>query len=123
MTTTYSQSSASFHDLAVLLTGQLLLPKDAAYEQVRQLWNGKVKTRPAAIARCLSVQDVIHTVHWTRAQGLGLSVRGGGHDFAGRALSENGVAIDLSQMRAVTIDPDARTAHVQGGAIIGDLKE
>jgi FAD/FMN-containing dehydrogenase len=123
MTTTYSQSSASFHDLAVLLTGQLLLPKDAAYEQVRQLWNGKVKTRPAAIARCLSVQDVIHTVHWTRAQGLGLSVRGGGHDFAGRALSENGVAIDLSQMRAVTIDPDARTAHVQGGATIGDLKE
>ncbi len=123
MTTTYSQSSASFHNLAVLLTGQLLLPKDAAYEQVCQLWNGRVKTRPAAIARCLSVQDVIHTVRWTRAQGLGLSVRGGGHDFAGRALSENGVAIDLSQMRAVTIDPDKRTAHVQGGATAGDLIE
>jgi FAD/FMN-containing dehydrogenase len=82
-----------------------------------------VKTQPAAIVRCLTVQDVIHTVRWTRAHGLPLSVRGGGHDFAGRALSENGVTIDLSQMRAVTIDPEARTAHVQGGATAGDLIE
>jgi FAD/FMN-containing dehydrogenase len=123
MTTTYSQSSAFFNDLAALLTGQLFLPENAAYEQVRHLWNGKVKTRPAAIVRCLSVQDVIHTVRWTRMHGLALSVRGGGHDFAGRALSENGVAIDLSQMRSVTIDPDARTARIQGGATIGDLLE
>lgn len=121
MTTKHSQSSTLFNDLAALLTGQLFLPEDAAYEQVRQLWNGKVKTRPAAIARCLSVQDVIHTVRWTHTHGLALSVRGGGHDFARRALSENGVAIDLSQMRAVTIDPDARTAHVQGGATAGDF--
>ncbi len=86
MTTTYGQSNTLFKDLAALLTGQLFLPEDAAYESVRQLWNGKVKTRPAAVVRCLSVQDVIHTVRWTRAHGLPLSVRGGGHDFAGRAL-------------------------------------
>jgi FAD/FMN-containing dehydrogenase len=122
MTTTY-KSSAAFNELAALLTGQLFLPEDANYEEVRQLWNGRVKTRPAAIARCLTVQDVIHTVRWTRSQSLPLSVRGGGHDFAGRALSENGVAIDLSQMRAVTIDPDARTAHVQGGTTAGNLIE
>ncbi|MGL4621803.1 MAG: FAD-binding oxidoreductase [Chroococcidiopsis sp.] len=122
MTTTYSQNRALFNDLAALLTGQLFLPEDAAYEQVRQLWNGRVKTRPAAIARCLSVQDVIHTVRWTRSHGLPLSVRGGGHDFAGRALSE-GVAIDLSQMKAVIVDPDKRTAHVQGGVTVGDLIE
>ncbi|MBW4619599.1 MAG: FAD-dependent oxidoreductase [Cyanosarcina radialis HA8281-LM2] len=79
-------------------------------------------TQPAAIARCLTVQDVIHTVRWARSQGLPLSVRGGGHDFAGRALSE-GVAIDLSQMRTVTVDPDQRIAHVQAGATIGDLIE
>jgi len=64
MTTTHSQNL--FNDLAALLTGQLFLPEDAAYEPVRQLWNGKVKTRPAAIVR-LSVEDVIHTVRWTRA--------------------------------------------------------
>ncbi|MBD2534807.1 FAD-binding oxidoreductase [Nostoc flagelliforme FACHB-838] len=121
MTTTY-RHSAAFNDLAALLTGQLFLPHDADYEQVRQLWNGKVKTQPAAIARCLTVQDVIHTVRWTRTHGLLLSVRAGGHDPAGRALSE-GVVIDLSQMRTVTVDPDQRTAHVQAGATIGDLIE
>jgi len=64
---------------------------------VRQLWNGKVKTRPAAIVRCLSVEDVIHTVRWTRAHAP-LSVRGAGHEIFGRSLRENGVVIDLSQM-------------------------
>jgi FAD/FMN-containing dehydrogenase len=123
MTTTFVQNHAFFNDLAAPLTGELLIPDDAAYEQVRPLWNAKVKTQPAAIVRCLTVQDVIHTVRWTCAHGLPLSVRGGGHDFAGRALSENGVTIDLSQMRSVTIDPDARTAHVQGGAMASDLME
>ena len=123
MTTAIVQNQAFFKDLTALLTGELLLPNNAAYEQVRHIWNGKVKTQPAAIVRCLTVQDVIHTVRWTRTHGLPLSVRGGGHDFAGRALVENGVVIDLSQMRAVTIDPDARTAQVQGGATAGDLSE
>jgi FAD/FMN-containing dehydrogenase len=123
MTSTFVQNQAFFNNLTALLTGQLLLPDDAAYERVRHLWNGKVKTQPAAIVRCLTVQDVIHTVRWTRIQRLPLSVRGGGHDFAGRALSENGVTIDLSQMRAVSIDPDARTARIQGGATAGDLIE
>jgi FAD binding domain len=123
MTTTIVENQALFKDLTALLTGQLLLPDDAAYKQVRHLWNGNVKTQPDAIVRCLTVQDVIHTIRWTRAQGLSLSVRGGGHDFAGRALSEHGVTIDLSQMRAVTIDPAARTAQVQGGATANDLIE
>jgi FAD/FMN-containing dehydrogenase len=123
MTIIPSQNRTAFSELAALLTGQLVLQENAAYEQVRQLWNGKVKTQPAAIARCLSVQDVIHTVRWARTQGLPLSVRGGGHDFAGRALVENGITIDLSQMKAVIIDPNKRTAQVQGGATAGDLIE
>jgi len=122
MTTTY-KSSTAYNDLAALLTGQLLLPEDTAYEQARQLWNGRVKTQPAAIARCLTVQDVIHTVRWARGHGLPLSVRGAGNDFVGRSLCENGVVIDLSQMRAVTIDPTARIAQIQGGATAGDLME
>ena len=121
--TTTDKSRTAFNDLAALLTGQLLLPEDTAFEQARRLWNGKVKTQPAAIARCLNVQDVIHTVRWTRSQGLPLSVRGGGHDLAGRALVENGVTINLSQMQAVTIDPDTRTAPVQGGVTAGNLIE
>jgi hypothetical protein len=123
MTTTFVQNHALFNDLAAPLTGELLLPENAAYERVRPLWNGKVKIQPAAIVRCLTVPDVIHTVRWTRAHGLPLAIRGGGHDFAGRALVENGIVIDLSQMKAVTIDPDARTARIQGGATAGDLIE
>ncbi|NJP12043.1 MAG: FAD-dependent oxidoreductase [Cyanobacteria bacterium CRU_2_1] len=121
MTTTYHHSAA-FNDLAALLTGQLFLPQAADYEQARQLWNGKVTTQPAAIARCLTVQDVIHTVRWARSHNLPLSVRSGGHDFAGRSLSE-GVVIDLSQMRTVTVDPVARTAQAQAGVTISDLIE
>lgn len=123
MTTTFVQNHAFFKALTAPLTGELLLPDDVAYEQVRPLWNGKVKTQPAAIVRCLTVQDVIHTVRWTRAHGLPLSVRGGGNDFAGRALVENGVTIDLSEMKAITINPDAHTARVQGGVTASDLIE
>jgi len=121
MTTTRRDTSSFFKDLTSLLTGQLVLPKDAAYEQVRQIWSGKVNKHPAAFVCCANAQDVVHTVRWARSHGLALSVRGGGHDFAGRALCDDGVVIDCSQMRAVTIDAAARTARVQGGATIGDL--
>jgi hypothetical protein len=121
MTTSHRESKSFFKDLAARLTGQLIVPEDAAYEQVRRLWSGRVTTHPAAFVRCANTQDVIHAVRWARSHGLALSVRGGGHDFAGRALREGGIVIDCSQMRAVTIDPAAHTAHVQGGATIGDL--
>ncbi|GHO63215.1 hypothetical protein KSC_021070 [Ktedonobacter sp. SOSP1-52] len=115
MSTIHRYDHSFFADLLAPLTGQLILPGDGAYEHVRQLWNGKVDIHPAAFVRCANTQDVIHTVQWTRSHGLPLSVLGGGNDFAGRALSENGIVIDCSQMRAVAIDPGARTAHVQGG--------
>jgi FAD/FMN-containing dehydrogenase len=121
MTTSQSSSRSVLKDLASLLTGQLVFPEDATYEQVRQLWNGGIQTRPAAVVRCANAQDVAHTIRWTRAHGLALSVRGGGHDYAGRALCEGGVVIDCSPMRAVSIDPAARTARAQGGATAGDL--
>lgn len=123
MATTRRNTSSFFKDLTSLLTGQLVLPEEAAYEEVRQLWSGKVNKHPAAFVRCANAQDVIHAVRWARAHGLALSVRGGGHDYAGRALCEDGVVIDCSQMRAVSIDPVAHTARVQGGATIGDLIE
>src|SRR5258707_13265773 len=123
MTTTQSGSRSDFKDLASLLTGHLVLPEDGTYEQVRQLWNGGIQTRPAAIVRCANAQDVAHTVRWARAHGLALSVRGGGHDCAGRALCAGGVVIDCSPMRAVTIDPAARTGRAQGGATAGNLSD
>jgi len=116
MPPTQSASRSSFNELAARLTGQIVLPQDAAYEAVRGLWNGGVRTRPAAIVCCATAQDVVHTVRWARSHGLPLAVRGGGHDYAGRALCADGVVIDCSPLRAVTIDPAARFASVQGGA-------
>jgi len=121
MTAANTSVSINFKDLAANLTGNLILPKDKAYDEARQLWNQRVDKRPAVLVRCTSVEDVLHAVHWTRSHGLPLSVRGGGHDFGGRSLCDGGVVIDCSLMRAVSIDPNRRSATVQGGATIGDL--
>jgi len=119
--TTQAGIRAIFKDLEPLLTGHLVRPEEAAYDQARQLWNGKVNKHPTALALCATVEDVIHTVRWARSNEMPLSVRGGGHDFAGRALRNDGIVIDLSHMRGVSIDPQLNTARVQGGATIGDL--
>jgi len=121
MTTPHIAVSPVFRKLEALLTGQLILPEDAAYDQARQIWNGKVNKRPAALVQCANVQDVVHVVRWARSNGLVLSVRGGGHDFAGRALCDDGMVIDCSPMRGVSVDARKRTARVEGGATIGDL--
>jgi hypothetical protein len=121
MTTTLTGTSTTFEELKSLLTGQLILPEDPAYDEARRLWNEKVTKRPAALARCASVQDVVHAVRFARSHGLALSVRGGGHDFAGRALCDDGIVVDCSQMRSVSVDPERRRAIAQGGATIGDL--
>ena len=121
MPTTLTGINTTFEELKSLLTGHLILPEDSAYDQARQLWNEKVNKRPAALVRCASVQDVVHAVRWARSHELALSVRGGGHDFAGRALCDDGIVVDCSQMRAVSVDPERRRAMAQGGATIGDL--
>ena len=121
MPTTLTGTSTTLEELKSLLTGQLILPEDPAYDEARRLWNEKVTKRPAALARCASVQDVVHAVRFARSHGLALSVRGGGHDFAGRALCDDGIVVDCSQMRAVSVDPERRRAMAQGGATIGDL--
>lgn len=99
---------SAFQELARLLTGRLILPTDAAYEDVRRLWNGRIQTRPTALVRCATVQDVMHTVRWARSHGTLLSVRGGGHDVAGRALCEDGVVIDCSAIGEVSEIGDGR---------------
>jgi hypothetical protein len=121
MSNTWSSRRSHFQDLASRLTGQLVLPTDTSYELVRQVWNRQVHTRPVAIVRCANTEDVMHTVRWARSRGLALSVRGGGHDCAGRSLCDGGVVIDCSPMRQITIDLEARTARVASGATAGDL--
>jgi FAD/FMN-containing dehydrogenase len=103
------------------LRGRVLAPRDIGYDEARTVYNAMIDKRPALIARCADVADVITAVNYGREQGLELAVRGGGHNGGGLALVDNGLVIDLSLMRGVRVDPDARTAQVAGGAQVGDL--
>ncbi len=102
-------------------TGEILLPGGDAYEGARRIWNGMIDKRPAIIARCAGRWDVVHAVNFARDNGLLLAIRGGGHNIAGSAMCDDGIVIDLSQMRAATVDAGARRVAIEGGALLGDL--
>jgi FAD/FMN-containing dehydrogenase len=111
-------------DIAELRTafrGALLRPGEEGYDEARRIWNGAIDRRPALIARCAGADDVVEAIAFARERDLPVSVRGGGHAVAGHAVCDDGVMIDLSLMKAVRIDPDARTARAAGGALWADL--
>jgi FAD/FMN-containing dehydrogenase len=97
--------------------GPLHRPADERYEEVRAIWNGAIRRRPALIARCTGTADVLAALRFARDQRLEISVRGGGHAVAGHALCEGGVLIDLSQIASVRVDPESRKARAGGGAL------
>ena len=103
-------------ELRAVMQGRVVLPGDDDCAQTRQIWNGAVQHQPALIAVCETSDDVQAAVRSARQHDLPLSVRGGGHDWAGRALRHNGLVIDLSHMRRVDVDPVASVAMIQGGA-------
>jgi FAD/FMN-containing dehydrogenase len=106
---------------AAALRGVLLRPGDADYDKARVVWNGMIDRRPAMIARCAGVADVIEAVRFARAQKLLVSVKGGGHNITGNAVCESGLMIDLSLMKGVRIDPVKRIAHAQAGLTWGEF--
>lgn len=101
--------------------GALLQPREEGYEEARRVWNGAIDRRPLLIARCAGADDVIAAVRFAREQDLVVSVRGGGHAVAGHAVCDGGVMIDLSSMKAVDLDPDARSVRAAGGVLWGEL--
>jgi FAD/FMN-containing dehydrogenase len=103
------------------LRGEVLVPGSPGYDAARRVWNGAIDRRPACIARCAGVADVVAAVRFARDPDLEVAVRGGGHNVAGTAVCGGGLVIDLSAMRAVWVDPVGRTARVQGGALWGDV--
>ena len=103
------------------LRGHVLGPIDSGYDSARSLWNGLIDRHPSLIARCVTSDDVAAAVRFARSQGLSISVRGGGHQVAGHAVCEGGLMIDLCAMRGVFVDPTARTARVEGGALWADV--
>jgi len=103
------------------LRGTLVLPADAAYEQARRLWNGSFDRHPAMIARCVSAGDVVQCVNFARNSGVLTAVRGGGHSISGQSVCDGGLVIDLSSMKAIRVDPVAKTAQAQPGVLLGEL--
>jgi hypothetical protein len=104
-----------------VLSGALLQPGDPVYDQARQVYNGMFDKHPALIVRCENVSDVIQSVNFARQHSLPLSVRGGGHHAAGLGVVDDGLVIDLTSMRRVQVDSQARTARVEGGCTLGDV--
>jgi FAD/FMN-containing dehydrogenase len=101
--------------------GELIAPDHNDYDDARAVWNGTVDRRPRLIARCRGTADVAAAVRFARAGNVEIAVRGGGHNVAGTAVCDDGIVIDLSAMRAVSVDPVGRVAYVQGGALWGDV--
>jgi FAD/FMN-containing dehydrogenase len=101
--------------------GTALGPKDAAYDETRQIWNGMIDRCPSLIARCSTADDVVQAVNLARDQGLLVSIRGGGHNIAGNAVCEDGLMIDLSPMKKVTVNVAARKATVEPGCLLADF--
>jgi FAD/FMN-containing dehydrogenase len=114
-------SDDAIAQLAAALRGELIRPGDPGYDDARTIYNAMIDKRPALIARCVDVADVIAAVRFARENGTPLAVRGGGHNGAGLGSVDDGLVIDLSHMNGVRVDPVARTARVEGGATLGDL--
>ncbi len=108
-------------DLKAHLRGPLLLPGDDGYDTTRQLWNGMLDKRPALIARCTGVADVLACVNFARAHNVLVAVRGGDHSVAGNASCNGGLMLDLSLTKSVRVDPVKQTARAGGGARWGDF--
>lgn len=115
--TAHALGDATVQSLREALRGRLLRPEDAGYDDARQVWNAMIDRRPALIARCAGAADVIAGVNFARERGLTLSVRGGGHGVAGKAVCDDGLMIDLSPMKGIEINPDTRTARAEPGVL------
>ncbi len=100
-------------------SGELLTPAHPGYEQARHVFNAMIDRRPAVIARCANSSDVAAAVDVARDQGLVVAVRCGGHSVAGLGTCDDGMLIDLSELKSIAVDPGARTARAGGGVLWG----
>ena len=111
----------AIEDFKASLQGTLLRPGEAGYDDARKIWNGMIDRRPALIACCRGVVDVINSVNFARTHALLVAVRGGGHNVAGNAVCDGGLMIDLSLMRSIRVDPARRQARAEPGVTWGEF--
>ena len=109
--------------LSAGLQGDLITPDDAGYDDARTLYNAMIDKHPALIVRCANAADVAAAVAFARRNQLDIAIRGGGHNGAGLAMVDDGLVIDLSPMKAIHVDPAARTVRVAGGCTWGEVDQ
>jgi len=114
-------SESTISELESGLRGRLIRPGDGDYDDARRVWNRMADKHPALIARCAGTADVLHCVRFAREHDLPVSVRGGGHNYAGKSVCDDGLVIDLSAMKGIRIDPVRRTARAQPGVKLGEF--
>jgi len=110
-----------FRELKDKLSGEMILPQDSNYDDARSIYNAMIDKHPGCIVKCNNRDDVVEAIQFARAKGIEVSVRGGGHNGAGLALVNDGMVIDLSLMKDIQVDPDKRTAVVQGGCLLSEV--
>ena len=117
-----SIESAAVSELAGSLDGRLLLQADEGYTAAKKVWNGMFDSKqPAMVVQCASTGDVVNAINFARERDLLVSVKGGGHSFPGKSTSDGGIMINLSSLYSVDVDADAKSARVDGGALLGHL--
>jgi FAD binding domain/Berberine and berberine like len=112
---------AAFQEFSASFRGKLIRPDDDSYDEARAVYNAMIERRPALIARCTGVADVIAAVNFARENDLVVAVRGGGHSVPGYGVCDGGIVIDLTPMKGIWVDPDARTARAQAGVTWGEF--
>lgn len=112
---------SEIEQLRTALQGGVLTPAAAGYDEARSLWNAAHDKRPAVIVQCAAASDVVAAVNFARAHQVPLAVRGGGHNIAGSGSCDQGIQLDMSRMKGITVDPDSRTARVEPGATWGEF--
>jgi len=118
---TTTLQAADLEGLSAALRGRLVLPGEDGYDEARTIWNAMIDRRPGAVVRCAGAADVMRAVRYARDNGLMLSVRAGGHNIAGKAVSDGSLLIDLSPMKSVHVDPAARIARCEPGVTLGEF--
>jgi FAD/FMN-containing dehydrogenase len=119
--TSQTLSASAIASLREAITGSVITPADPDYDQARAVWNGMIDRHPALVARCATAGDVIAAVTFASAHDLPLAVRGGGHSVAGHSTCDGGIVIDLSPMKQIDVNPEARTASAGAGVTWGEL--
>lgn len=114
-------TAIAVQELKQELRGELLAPDHPEYDVARKVWNGMVDKRPALIARCADATDVVACIRFAGERDVPISVRGGGHNYAGKAICDHGLVVDLSPMKGIWVDQNRRTVRAQAGLRLGEF--